>query len=250
FPYDYKDNDWQKKADWDLKGYSAAGSIYSNIDDLAKWMNLQFQSHPRDLPRILSPFIINEMHRVQVVESSFDSKRGTGLVWYTKGVDNEKIVGHNGATGGYMAYFGFSKKEKFGVIVLSSNGRADTTGFGEGIIEAVLKELKKERLEDIKVVAEKLLPYLKLEMTEDFQDIFEQGLFDYAGSDEGWSQLLSSINTKHGLPESIQEIIPTANGRGIVKIKTTKGIISYKIVISLDNPEKLSGLLLYNFKSY
>ena len=45
-----------------------------------------------------------------------------GLTWYTGELsDGQKIVNHNGATGGFYAYIGFNKNLKTGVIVFCNN---------------------------------------------------------------------------------------------------------------------------------
>jgi CubicO group peptidase (beta-lactamase class C family) len=45
-----------------------------------------------------------------------------GLGWYTGEIeDGQKIINHNGATGGYYAYIGFNKQLKTGVTVLCNN---------------------------------------------------------------------------------------------------------------------------------
>lgn len=45
-----------------------------------------------------------------------------GLGWYTGELaDGQKVINHNGATGGHYAYIGFNKSLKTGVIVLCNN---------------------------------------------------------------------------------------------------------------------------------
>ncbi len=45
-----------------------------------------------------------------------------GYGWYTELLKNkEKIVAHNGATGGFYAFIGFNKVTNVGVIILSNH---------------------------------------------------------------------------------------------------------------------------------
>jgi CubicO group peptidase (beta-lactamase class C family) len=142
YSYEKKEGAWNKRKDWDLQGYSAAGSMYSNITDLAKWMALQFKNSPGSGPTILTPFIIEEMHRVQAMWPSHRKVGGTGITWYTTKVDGRAQVGHSGATGGYTSFFTFSKKHQIGVIVLASNGRADVDSFGEKLLLTLQKSME------------------------------------------------------------------------------------------------------------
>lgn len=237
------------RADWDLQGYSAAGSIYSNIDDLAKWMNLQFMTTPGETPVILNPFVLEEMHTVQVLQNpDGPSKTGTGLVWYTERAGNFSQTGHNGATGGYKAYFAFDKKSEVGVIVMASNGQSPTTAFGKNLLKEVQQAIANEKAKPFVAIADKLIPWLALENITDFREIFDQGLFDYIGSDAAWASVLGPVVTQYGKPTEVLSIVPKSKSSALVTYKTPNGKMNYSISLSTTEPGKISGILVEGFE--
>lgn len=248
YSYDMVKESWEKHSDWNLKGYAAAGSIYSNIEDLTKWMHLQFQTSPLSSSAILSPFTLEEMHNVQILDSTESNHRGTGVVWYTNTVNGYSQTGHNGATGGYMAYFGFDKTHKVGVIVLASNGQVDTTTYGQGLLAHIQTEIKKDVAKHFYPIAEKLIPYLQLKTQSEYHRIFDQSLFDYFGTDEQWVNVLLSLQSKYGMVEEIITIEGFNSYKANLKLKTSTGILSYTIFLSSSEKGKLSGIKVAGYQ--
>jgi CubicO group peptidase (beta-lactamase class C family) len=105
----------------DLKSWIPAGGIYSNIDDMAKWMSLQFRTDvdiTGDL-QILKGSSIEEMHRPQYVESDWSS--GLCISWHALRSGDNVYLGHGGSNGGSNSQTYFNKRYKVGVIVFTNS---------------------------------------------------------------------------------------------------------------------------------
>ena len=104
------------------RGYKVPnGGIYSNIDDLALFMQAQAEALNT---RILSEENRQEMQRIQTSESQ---KTGYGLGFSVSITDaGVKMVGHGGSVAGYSAYLVFDPDSKIGVILLRNYNRGST----------------------------------------------------------------------------------------------------------------------------
>ena len=55
---------------------------------------------------------------------------GVGLNWITRYVDQDRIIWHNGGTGGFRTFIGFDPDRQVGAVVLTNSGHgADDLGF-------------------------------------------------------------------------------------------------------------------------
>ena len=95
-----------------------AGNLVSNVEDLAKFVSLQFSDNKLEGRKILKNSTINEMHRVQWLRP--DWKSGWGLGYEVKRIDDITRVGHGGSLPGYRCYLEMAPEFKFGVIVLTN----------------------------------------------------------------------------------------------------------------------------------
>lgn len=98
----------------DARGITAAGGLSSTVEDLARFVSLQFRE---DSP-VLKGSTLQEMHRVQWLMP--DWKSGRGLGFHIVHRDDGDLVGHGGWVAGYQTAVYFRPKDRIGVIVLTN----------------------------------------------------------------------------------------------------------------------------------
>jgi serine-type D-Ala-D-Ala carboxypeptidase/endopeptidase len=93
---------------WDFDALAGAGAIKSTADDMLRYLRANMGIDP-------SPLTAAMQFAQQPRLNAF---RGTriGLAWMTNG---SGIVWHNGETGGYASFIGFTADRRHGVVVLS-----------------------------------------------------------------------------------------------------------------------------------
>ena len=97
---------------------SPAGSLASSVEDLAKFVSLQFRSGPAQGSQILQGSTLREMHRVQWLNS--DWLGGWGLGFRIRRVGSQLRVGHGGSLPGHATQIEIAPEQKLGVIVLTN----------------------------------------------------------------------------------------------------------------------------------
>lgn len=102
----------------ETRAIAPAAGLTSNVEDLARYVSLQFRQGPARGPQILSGATLQEMHRVHFLDASW--KVGFGLGFATTRVNDRSYVGHDGHIPGYTTSINFVPDEKVGVIVLTN----------------------------------------------------------------------------------------------------------------------------------
>lgn len=107
----------------------SAGSINSNVLEMAQWVRLQLGEGVYGGKTLLSPRVVKEMHTPQTVirmdsvaerlypETHF---RSYGLGWFLQDYLGHKVVYHPGALDGMRAQVGMIPGEDLGVVVLAN----------------------------------------------------------------------------------------------------------------------------------
>jgi serine-type D-Ala-D-Ala carboxypeptidase/endopeptidase len=109
---------------WNFSVFAAAGGVLSTGDDMLRYL----QANMGKLPSPLWPAMqLAQKPRTATVKTSDQ----IGLIWMTqmtsKGPD---IIWHNGMTGGYASFIGFTADRQHGVVVLTNaNVGVDDLGF-------------------------------------------------------------------------------------------------------------------------
>ncbi|MCS6805297.1 MAG: serine hydrolase [Acidobacteriota bacterium] len=110
-----------------IDNVAPAGSINSNVVEMAQWLRLQLGEGMYQGRRLLSSGAIKEMHRPQMIldpEPQWllfmrDAHFMTyGLGWFLHDYRGRKVVQHGGAIDGMSALVAMIPEEKLGVVVL------------------------------------------------------------------------------------------------------------------------------------
>lgn len=112
-----------------------AGSINSNVLDLAKWVRLQLGDGTFEGKRIVSEAALRETHTPQMIipESRFlrnyleeeQSYMLYGMGWYIHPFRGRTMLQHGGNIDGFSSFIGLLPRDKVGVVVLSSLSYSD-----------------------------------------------------------------------------------------------------------------------------
>ena len=108
-----------------------AGSINSNVVDMAQWVRLQLNNGKFDGKQLISAANINEMHSPQTIiplegmmknmypEAHFLSY---GMGWFLSDFRGKKLVEHGGAIDGMRAEVALMPEENLGLVILTNRG--------------------------------------------------------------------------------------------------------------------------------
>lgn len=100
---------------WSLGEFAAAGGLRADADDVARLLQALLRAH--------SPFAARDFHPRAAMRAG-DAVDGPGnrvaLGWIVRGPAGAGTVWHNGGSGGFRAWLGFSPSRGVGVAVLAS----------------------------------------------------------------------------------------------------------------------------------
>jgi len=102
----------------DTGAEAPAANLASNVEDLAKFVSLQFRDGPRGGAQVLQGSTLREMQRVQWLRP--DWRRGWGLGFSIRRVDDQVRIGHIGSLPGHRTQIEIAPAQKLGVIVLTN----------------------------------------------------------------------------------------------------------------------------------
>ena len=125
----------------DAKGLASAAGITSCVEDLAKYVSLQFRDDPRDKNHVLSGYTLAEMHRIHWLRPGWTSGIGLGFRVWKDG--DYTVVGHGGWVAGNRSQISFIPDEKMGVIVLTNADDASPSFFADHILELMVPLIHK-----------------------------------------------------------------------------------------------------------
>jgi CubicO group peptidase (beta-lactamase class C family) len=107
----------------DVGAEAPAGNIASSVQDLAKFVSLQFRASSAGDPQVLKGSTLREMHQVQWLRPDWTG--GWGLGFAVRRVDGQTRVGHSGSLPGHRSQIQFAPATKLGVIVLTNANDGD-----------------------------------------------------------------------------------------------------------------------------
>ena len=104
---------------WDFDALAGAGAIRSTADDMLRYLRANMG--------VAASALTTAMQFAQQPRGDANRTMRIGLAWMTTG---SGIVWHNGETGGYASFIGFTADRRHGVVILTDTGAlVDDLGF-------------------------------------------------------------------------------------------------------------------------
>ena len=196
---------------------TAAGRVYSNVEDLSKLPMMVFADGMSGSNRILKPETLKKMLTVQNDNSPLDFDVRVGLNWFLSCWDFPKRTGHIAHHGGEVSHFVnrviILPEYKLGVIVLSNSSEANVWEISHKALNMMLQSKAGISWE-----------YFQQETTSEQVKLSEQELKKYVGTYyEQYDLHIFEIKLKHRrlvlsplfafkFPGIEIELIPLKNG--------------------------------------
>jgi CubicO group peptidase (beta-lactamase class C family) len=107
--------------DYDIGGLAATGGLYSSVEEIARFIALQFRDGPPGGGQILDGATLREMHAPVMLRDGWE--RAIGLGWWLARVAGETSIGHPGDHSGFNAEIRLIPAQKLGIaLFINSNG--------------------------------------------------------------------------------------------------------------------------------
>lgn len=128
-PHSKLDDKLQKIAWRNIDNIGPAGSINSNVVDMAQWIRLNLGGGMYENKRVLSAASVKEMQTPQtIIRIEGQNERlypeahflTYGLGWFLSDYRGRKLVEHGGAIDGMRSVVGMLPEEKLGVVILTN----------------------------------------------------------------------------------------------------------------------------------
>jgi len=119
----------------DAKAMGAATGITSNVQDMAKFVSLQFRSGRISGKQILSTGGLREMHRVRMLEN--DWTRGNAIGFSVVREKERVYIGHGGSYPSYKTHTLIQLDDKVGVIVLTNGDDSNPSDIAQRLMQIV-----------------------------------------------------------------------------------------------------------------
>lgn len=109
---------------WDMGALEGAGVLKSSVRDMLIYLQAHMQ--PSQAPENLRGAL------VQVAQPQRPAMEGAriGLAWHIQGDSGQEIIWHNGGTGGYSSFIGFTADRRRGVVILANSSAPEVTSLG------------------------------------------------------------------------------------------------------------------------
>lgn len=104
-------------------GMAPAGSMYSTVEDLGRFLSVLFADGKGPGGQVLKPETIQQMWTPQF--ASADAPTGFGIGFHIKRLAGRKCVGHGGAIYGFATELAALPEDKLGVVVVASRDVAN-----------------------------------------------------------------------------------------------------------------------------
>lgn len=119
----------------DARAMAAATGITSNVEDMARFVSLQFRQGKPGGSQILSTGALRIMHRVRMLENNWQSGNAIGFAVRR---EHDKIyVGHGGSYFGYKTQTYMQMEPKVGVIVLTNGDDSNPAEMALHLMQSV-----------------------------------------------------------------------------------------------------------------
>jgi D-alanyl-D-alanine carboxypeptidase len=198
----------------DARAMAPATGITSNVEDMAKFVSLQFRKGKVGGSQILSTGALREMHRVRMLENNWT--RGNAIGFGVSREGGKVYVGHGGSYFGYKTQTLIQLDEKVGVIVLTNGDDSLPSQIATRLMETVGE-----------AVAKAAAPAIKPVPWDPAWSRFA-GLYRSPGGDVEvveLNQRLVMFDPTSTNPDAPANLVPIGNGRFRYEAPTGGGVV-------------------------
>jgi serine-type D-Ala-D-Ala carboxypeptidase/endopeptidase len=111
---------------WRMGGFAAAGAIHSNVPDMLAWIRANMAARSANAASALERAM--QLAQQPRADITTDGTLRIGLAWMTTPTRDGHW--HNGGTGGFSSFAGFTDDGRRGVIILSNKGGQSVDAIG------------------------------------------------------------------------------------------------------------------------
>lgn len=142
-----------KDSHYDIWNVKAAGAIYSNVNDLEKWLRfLLAKGKTQDGKVLLSEKQFNHMTERHTTIESGERDIGYGLGWVFDRSYGQNIIVHGGNINGFTALITFYPEEEIGIAILVNQNGADLNhDLMQEVYISLLTQPKDQNAQQLKV---------------------------------------------------------------------------------------------------
>jgi D-alanyl-D-alanine carboxypeptidase len=126
----------------DVGWLTPAGGLASSVDDLAKFVSLQFRDRAAGGPQVLRGSTLREMRRPLWLRADWLS--GQGLGFAVRRADGIVRVGHEGLLPGQGSFMTFAPTSKLGVVVLINGAGGSPVRFADQVFTTLNPVITRE----------------------------------------------------------------------------------------------------------
>ena len=145
------DGQGKPAANWDMPILAGAGALRSSAQDILRYLQAHMHSKdvkvPAGLQLVQQPQRPTGMPGLQI-----------GLAWHVQSVRGQTVVWHNGMTGGYASFIGFTADGQRGVVVLA-NASVSVDDIGMTALLPAAPESEVSKAKDIRLTSKELAEY-------------------------------------------------------------------------------------------
>lgn len=150
YPHAYLDGKLTVVPHRNLDNIAPAGSINSNVLDMANWLQMLLHDGNFEGEQLLKKETIKQMHTIQMPFSLPDEVdkvlpgankfMGYGLGWVIQDFKGKKMIWHNGGIDGMRSFVGLVPESDLAVVVLTNSSYLDDGAaiIGYGLIDDIL----------------------------------------------------------------------------------------------------------------
>jgi CubicO group peptidase (beta-lactamase class C family) len=245
---------------WPLGASEGAGGLWSNLEDMARWVVLQLSAwppRPGDDTGPLRRVSLRESHvpgfligmKAGLSNAQVEATAsGIGLSWHSRQTcAYERIVEHGGAIDGFKADVAFVPERGFGLVILSNALDTNTGSLQEEILAAAAPLLSpREQAPAPKTAA--LLSELAASVSEcpanSYTDLFTSG-FRGAVRPEIHAKVCADLRQRHGRCATVDALEVSTPYRGQFVLRCERGeILASADTIEEDGRMRFTGLLV------
>ena len=127
----------------DVRGLAPAGQLYSSVEDIARFISLQFRDGPASGAQVLGGATLREMRSPVFMNPNW--KGGMAIGWMLGQVADHVTIGHGGGIHGFSTDITLVPDLKLGIAVFTNTG-CEPHAIGESVLKVLIPMVSREAI--------------------------------------------------------------------------------------------------------